>query len=170
MDKETDICEVLRPPLTSILPDFEKCGYIVAERLMQVIRHPGSHPPAQTYGVRGVFERESSMDIDGSARLVTQARTYIAKHYPEPIGVKELAAILGTCRRRLEIKFRKVTGGTVHDEIERIRLENAKRLLANTNLPVGEIAYASGYGTEAAFRAAFARTERMSPRAYRNGR
>jgi AraC family carnitine catabolism transcriptional activator len=60
-----------------------------------------------------------------------------------------------------------VTGGTVREEIERTRLNNARRLLSNTNLPIGEIAAASGYGSEAGFRLAFGKAERMSPRAYR---
>ena len=169
VDNETSICETLRPPLTSILPDFEACGYIAAEALMRKILAQDSPPDLgnSLYGVRTVFERESSMDIDGSARLVSRAREYIATHYPESLAVKAIAGHLGTCRRRLELKFRKVTGGTVHDEIKRVRLDCAKRLLSNTNLTVGEISAAAGYGTEAAFRAAFAKAERMSPRQFR---
>ena len=167
VDNDISICETMRPSLTSILPDFENCGYIASEVLMQKILNPRKPFKACHYGVRTVFERESSMDIDGSARLVTQARTYIATHYAEPMNVSSIAKHLGTCRRRLELKFRKVTGGTVREEIERTRLNNARKLLANTNLPIGEIAAASGYGSEAGFRLAFGKAERMSPRAYR---
>jgi LacI family transcriptional regulator len=167
VDNEISICETMRPPLTSILPDFEKCGYNAAEMLMQKILNPHKPLKEWSYGVRAVFERESSMDINGSTRLVTQARKYIAAHYPEQMNINSVAKHLGTCRRRLELKFRMVTGGTVREEIERTRLNNARRLLSNTNLPIGEIAAASGYGSEAGFRLAFGKAERMSPRAYR---
>lgn len=167
VDNEISICENMRPSLTSILPDFEKYGYIAAEMLMQKILNLHKPLNERPYGVHTVFERESSMDIDGSARLVTQARKYIASHYPEQMSVTSVAKRLGTCRRRLELKFRMVTGGTVREEIERTRLNNARRLLANTNLSIGEIAVASGYGSEAGFRLAFGKAEHMSPRAYR---
>ena len=168
VDNQTEICESLRPTLTSIQPDFELCGYLAAELLMRKIRNPQTAPKKITYGIRRLFERESTLDIDGTARLATQARAYIAENYMRPLSVLDLARKLNTCRRGLEVKFRKVTGRTVQKEIERVRLEAAKSMLRGTNRPIGEIAIECGYGTASAFRLAFSKSEHCSPRVFRN--
>ena len=168
VDNQTEICESLRPTLTSIQPDFELCGYLAAELLMRRIRNPQAAPKKITYGIRRLFERESTLDIDGTARLATQARTYIAENYMRPLSVLDVARKLNTCRRGLEVKFRKATGRTVQKEIERVRLEAAKSMLRGTNRPICEIAAECGYGAISAFRLAFSKSVRCSPRAFRN--
>ena len=52
VDNQTEICESLRPTLTSIQPDFELCGYLAAELLMRRIRNPQTAPKKITYGIR----------------------------------------------------------------------------------------------------------------------
>lgn len=168
VDNQTEICESLRPTLTSIQPDFELSGYMSAKLLMRRIRNPQAAPKRITYGIRRLFERESTQDIDGTARLATQARTYIAENYMRPLSVLDVARKLNTCRRGLEVKFKKATRRTVQKEIERVRLEAAKSMLRGTNRPIGEIAAECGYGTASAFRLAFVKSEHCSPRAFRN--
>ena len=168
VDNQTEICESLRPTLTSIQPDFEQCGYLAAELLIRRIRNPQAAPKKITYGIRRLFERESTQDIDGTARLATQVGTYIAENYMQPLSVLDIARKLNICRRGLEVKFRKATGRTVQKEIERARLEAAKSMLRRTNRPIGEIAVECGYGTASAFRMAFAKSARCSPRAFRS--
>ena len=167
VDNQAEICESLRPTLTSIQPDFELCGYLAAEMLMRRIGNPNAEPKRMLYGIRRLFERESTQDVDGTARLATQARAYIAENYTRRLSVLDVARKLKTSRRGLEVKFRKATGRTVQKEIEQVRLEAAKSMLRGTNRPIGEVATACGYGTASAFRLAFANSERCSPRDYR---
>ena len=167
VDNDVEICEMLRPTLTSILPDFEQCGYLAMEALLEKIEHPERRVPSRMVGIRKIFERESTQDVDGSVRLVTRARAYIADNFGRHLTVPEIAASVKASRRLLEMKFRQVTGGTVHDEIERVRMDEAKRLLANTKRPISEISAACGFSSDISFRFAFRRIFGAPPTSFR---
>ena len=167
VDNDVEICEMLRPTLTSILPDFEQCGYLAMEALLEKIEHPERRVPSRMVGIRKIFERESTQDVDGSVRLVTRARAYIADNFGRHLTVPEIAASVKASRRLLEMKFRQVTGGTVHDEIERVRMDEAKRLLANTKRPISEISAVCGFSSDISFRFAFRRVFGAPPTSFR---
>ena len=167
VDNETDICEMLRPTLTSILPDFEQCGYLAAKMLMKRIQNPGKVVPDGMYGIRQVFERESTQDIDGAKRLAAKVRSAIAENFMHRLTTADIASSLNISRRTLETKFLKATGSTIHEETERIRTDEAKRLLASTKRSVSEIAAACGYASDTVFRAAFVRRVGTTPQNYR---
>ena len=65
------------------------------------------------------------------------------------------------------MKFHQVTGGTVHDEIERVRMDEAKRLLSETGKPINEIALVCGLSSDISFRFAFRRVFGVPPTSFR---
>ena len=79
----------------------------------------------------------------------------------------EIAASVKASRRLLEMKFRQVTGGTVHDEVERVRMDEAKRLLSKTSKPINEIAVVCGFSSDISFRFAFRRVFGVPPTSFR---
>ena len=168
VDNETETCEMLRPTLTSVLPDFEMSGYLAAEMLMRRLEAPHSRIPDVTYGVRHVFERESSQDIDGTKRLAWLARAHIAANGLGRLGVGDVAHALGVSRRTLETRFRNATGSTVREAIERERLETAKRLLTTTSRRIEDIATSCGMSSAKQFRKVFVRACGMAPTTFRN--
>ena len=56
---------------------------------------------------------------------------------------------------------------TIHAEIQRIRLERAKRLLLETDLPTSQVAVASGFGSASYLGAMFRRQLGVTPARYR---
>jgi len=110
---------------------------------------------------------DSRMKVDGSVRLVTRTRAYIAANFDRRLTVSQIAASVKASRRLLEMKFRQVTGGTVHYAVERVRMDEAKRLISCTNRPIGEIAAACGFGSDISFRFAFRRVYGVPPTFYR---
>lgn len=168
VDNEIEICESVRPTLTSIQLDFEQAGFIAAQLMQDLLDGRPIPQNTHTYGVRRIIERESTQDINGSQRLITQVRTYLQTHFREALTVGDLAARFHTSRRRLEMRFREILGHTVHDEIERLRIEEGKRLLNLTSMPIGEIATSCGYVCDDTFRNAFVSVTGLTPRAYRN--
>lgn len=169
VDNETEICESVRPQLSSIQPGFEQAGYDAAKTLMRIIE-TGECAPDVSYGFSRLVERQSTMDVNGSRRLVTTACAYLAAHFTERLTVATLAREMRTCRRRLELRFREILGHTVHDELERLRLDEARRLLTQTSQPVAEVAQACGYRSDDAFRKAFTAATGLTPLRYRNKR
>ena len=167
VDNDVEICEMLRPTLTSILPDFEQCGYLAMEALLEKIEHPERRVLNRMVGIRKIFARESTQDVDGSVRLVTWARAYIADNFGRHLTVPEIAASVKASKRLLEMKFRQVTGGTVHDEVERVRMEEAKRLISETGKSINEIAVVCGFSSDISFRFAFRRVFGAPPTSFR---
>ena len=167
VDDDASICECVRPSLSSIQIDFEQAGFTAAELLQRKIAEPQREFASPTYGVRRIVERESTQDVNGQRRLVAAARDWLSDHYAEHVTVSALAGEMRTCRRRLEQCFRKTLGCTIHQELERLRIEAARRLLASTGRSVESIAESCGYLSVNAFRSAFRNTVGMTPRKWR---
>ena len=70
-------------------------------------------------------------------------------------------------RRNLELRFQPAVGRTLHAELQRVRLERAKRLLIETDLPVPAVAQAAGYSTACYFIQVFRRAHGTTPAKYR---
>ena len=99
--------------------------------------------------------------------LVNQAIMYLSQYYERSIKVEEVANSLNVSYRHLARIFKSVTGQSIIQKLNEIRLEEAKRLLAETSLPVGEIAKQVGYSNEYYFSATFKQLIAETPSQYR---
>ena len=77
--------------------------------------------------------------------VLASALRYIRDHSGEPLGVDDIAGACGVSRSSLERRFRAALGRGPLAELIRVRVEHAKRLLAETPLPVKQIARAAGF-------------------------
>jgi len=90
--------------------------------------------------------------------------------FPErPWTVGALAEEAYMSRTSFAVKFTETTGMSPFAYLTHIRMLNAIELLSTTNLTLEEIAQRIGYGSEAAFSAAFKREIGVAPGAYRRG-
>jgi AraC family transcriptional regulator len=78
-----------------------------------------------------------------------------------------LAKLLGMSPRRLTTLFRDTTGLTVRAWVEAKRMEQARRLLIETDQPLKAIAYDLGFANQGVFSTAFRRVAGLAPSAYR---
>jgi len=84
-------------------------------------------------------------------------------------GVAQLARELGVSDRHLRRVLERELGVSPVELAQTHRLLLAKRLLADTSLPVTRIAYASGFQSLRRFNSVFRERYRLSPRALRRG-
>ena len=168
-DDDAGICEATHPTLTSVLPDFENGAFMAVSELDRLIRQRKSRRSllTLTYGVKAVNERESSIDFRSGGLLVSTAREYIRQHATSQVSVSEVASHSRVSRRLLEIRFRQILGCTVHDEIERIRIESVRTMLRETSLPIKEIARRTGFSSSSYLCYLFLRKFGCTMRAYR---
>jgi AraC family transcriptional regulator len=82
-------------------------------------------------------------------------------------NLADFAAACQVSARHLMRAFRHSTGRTVMSHVQAMRLERAQTMLADSALPVAEIAAAAGFATPSAFSAAFRRVAGCTPSAYR---
>ena len=103
-----------------------------------------------------------------SRELAPRVAAHVRARLPEAPSADEVAAALQlsarTLQRRLEAEGTSLT--TVADET---RAEVARELLADPELPLGEIAYRAGFADLATFSRAFKRWTGTSPGRYRRG-
>ncbi|HTQ09464.1 MAG TPA: DNA-3-methyladenine glycosylase 2 [Fimbriimonadaceae bacterium] len=84
--------------------------------------------------------------------------------------LSEFAADLGVSGRHLRRAVMAQYGVTPHELMQTHRLLTAKRLLSDTDLPIGEVAMASGFSSLRRFNAVFHERYRLNPSAIRRAR
>ena len=167
VDNEEYLCETALPPLTSIEPDFEGGGY-EAMRILGALLSGRPVPDAPAfYGIRGIVERRSTQDDKGTARIVNRALEFIRQHAASGATAADAVKAAGCSASLLQRYFRQTLGRTVVQEVQRVRLERACRLLRDTETPISEIGPLCCYGDEAYFKVLFKRTFGMSMRQWR---
>lgn len=99
----------------------------------------------------------------GTSTTVSRALRLISESALEDAGVDALAARLGIGSRQLRRLFLRHLGATPIAVAKTRRLHFAKKLIDETNLPMGEIALAAGFGSVRRFNAAFRQSYRRTP-------
>ena len=171
MDDNALICENANPSLSSIQLDYERMGFLAAKALDDMISGRVREPPRLVCGMRGITERGSTQNPKGSGRIVSLACEYIAKNACRPGGINQfdIAKHLGISVRTLQLRFKEAAfAGTILQEIQRVKLEQACRQLATTKKKISDIALSAGFGSLSRSKALFQKTFGMSMRDYRN--
>ena len=111
-------------------------------------------------------------DVVGDLRrsgesLLAEVFTVIDRHRSEPLSLRDVASELGMTPGHLTTVVRRRTGRTVQEWIIERRMTEARNLLADTELPVAEIARRVGMSDPGYFSRLFRRTHGTSPREWR---
>src|SRR6516165_7954355 len=81
-------------------------------------------------------------------RALRRVREYIEAHLEETISIEALAGIGRLSKYHFARAFKQSEGLTPHDYLLQCRVRRAQELLANTDLPLSEIALASGFSDQ----------------------
>jgi transcriptional regulator GlxA family with amidase domain len=100
-------------------------------------------------------------------RGLEATRAWAARRLREPLTVAALARHAACSERTFARRFRAETGTTPLQWLLGQRVLHARRLLEATDLPVEDVADASGFGTAASLRSHFRRATATTPLAYR---
>ncbi len=99
--------------------------------------------------------------------LFASARKILRESLASAPNLSELATAVGTNTRRLNEAFKHCAGATVFDYLRELRLSEARRLLAESALPVQQIASHCGYSNQANFSTAFRERFGLTPSDFR---
>jgi len=100
--------------------------------------------------------------------VADRAASYLRLHYAEPVTAQQLGAELRFHPVYIARCMRRRFGCAPMEYLLRYRLEQAKRLLLQTDLPILQIARETGFQQAAYFTSCFRARESLTPRAYRN--
>lgn len=100
--------------------------------------------------------------------VIFSVAEWIRTNYYKQISVLWLANEFGYQADYLSVLFKKHMGSTLVQYVNKVRMENAKRLLADYGLPIKETAYVCGFPDEKYFMKVFKKTEGLTPTQYKN--
>ena len=166
MDNSLMAVDAMATPISSVDQNFPTLGYRGAELLNQLMR--GKTSPAKPILIppTGLIARKSSDLLAVNHAGLARCLRHIWENYQKPISMEDLAKIAALSRAGLFKAFIKNFGRTPGSELHRVRMENAKRLLAQSQMKIDEIAELSGYQSPNSFWIAFKQSTSMSPRQY----
>ena len=101
---------------------------------------------------------------------ITTAKNFILAHASEPLRLRDVAEQVHVSANYFSKFFKKTTGIGFSEFLGRVRVENAKALLADPVLHITEVASQTGFGSLSQFNRAFQRFAGCSPKAYRAAR
>lgn len=96
-----------------------------------------------------------------------RALEYLDRSYMDDVTLDSLAAYAGFSRYTLSRMFRQHTGSTFTQYLSRKRVEMAMELLANTKMPVTQVALQCGFNSIATFNRVFREVKGCTPTQYR---
>jgi len=111
-------------------------------------------------------------DVVGDLRenrepLLAEVFEVIEKRYPQPLSLRDVAAAVSISPGHLTSTVRRQTGRTVQQWITERRMVQARRLLAATDLPIGEVGRRVGFPDPGYFARTFGKMHDMSPARWR---
>jgi transcriptional regulator GlxA family with amidase domain len=128
----------------------------------RVARHMVAAPHRE--GGQAQFIERPEASVEGS---LEDARRWALERLAEPLDVAAMARRAGVSPRTFARRFREETGTTPLQWLLAQRVLEARRLLEESDLPIDEVAWRSGFGTAASLREHFRRLTSTTPTAYR---
>ena len=101
-------------------------------------------------------------------RQVNRAKEFISSAFASEITVSDIAGHVNLSVSYFSKVFKDVTTFSPYEYLLNIRLEKAKELLLKTDLPVSEVAYRTGFNSDANFIYFFKKETSFSPLKFRN--
>ncbi len=156
-------------PLASVMLDYREMGRRAAHMLERALARESNGP-----GVRD--EWVAPLDLvkpphNASAPLhdeyVMRALHYIRLNAKRGIKAEQVAYYVRMSRSSLELRFRRDLGRTVHDEILRFKLEEAKQMLRSGATSIPTVALSCGFTSVQYLYTVFGRELGCTPRAWR---
>ncbi|MDR2706099.1 MAG: DNA-binding transcriptional regulator [Planctomycetaceae bacterium] len=167
VDNDELLCELSYPPLSSVQLNTEQGGFLAAQALDKMMKNQPQPLNKIIVVPLRVVERRSSNVVAVDDPLIAASLQYIHTQPLNTLTIHKLAEHLAVSRRGLELKFRRILGVTVLQEIHKVRLDRAKRLLQETDMTIPEIADDVGFATGSYFIQVFKNELGITPSKYR---
>ncbi|MGY2373978.1 GlxA family transcriptional regulator [Pseudomonas sp. SDO524_S393] len=128
----------------------------VARHLVVFLKRPG-----------GQSQFSVTLSLQKSDSRFAELHAWIADNLTLDLTIATLAAQAGMSERSFVRHYRAETGQTPARAVELIRVESARRQLADSVTPIKRIAVQCGFGCEETLRRSFLRALSVTPQAYR---
>lgn len=158
--------DAMHTPVSSVDVNMETTGYRGAALLDEMMR--GKPAPAEPIRVPPfrLIARKSSDLMAVEHPGVARSLRFMGEHCHEPIGVDDLAREAAMSVRSFHQAFVRHLGRSPGAELQRMRIDRAKKLLGDSREKMDTIAEMCGYQNGNSFWVAFKQATGLSPRQY----
>jgi LacI family transcriptional regulator len=167
VDNDETLCEICNPPLSSVDAGHEAVGYEAAKLLDSLMKKRSAATVVRRVRPQGVVIRKSTDLLATVDTHVAEALHIIREHACEGLMANEVVRRLPVSRSVLQRRFRRETGRSIQEEIIQVRLDAARKLLAETDLSLVDIAEQSGFKHQEYMGAVFRSRLGKTPTQYR---
>lgn len=177
---DVHLCEAITPTLSSVDLDPFRIGYEAAKRLDEKMARRSERSTRRRSAVESTSEpmpillpvgslaaRESTDVIQTDDEDIAQAIRYLRQNALLGIKVADVVERLNLSAKTLQRGVRKTLGRTAEQELIRIRMETAVKLLKDARRSIAEVASQSGFSSTKYFVNAFRHYYKSTPNAYR---
>lgn len=102
-----------------------------------------------------------------SAQRLRRVMAFVSENFSNDVRLAELANVAGMSSFHFAREFKRTTGTTPHQYLIKFRVERAKALLAEAEMPLTEVGLNSGFSHQSHFTRLFRRLTGTTPLAYR---
>jgi AraC family transcriptional regulator len=119
----------------------------------------------RNYTAAGAEPRRLTGGLSG--RTLRRVLSYIAENHEHELTLEDLAGEAAMSTFHFAREFKRATGTTPHQHLIRFRVERAKSLLAESQLPLAEVGLRTGFSHQSHFTRLFRRLTGTTPQSYR---
>jgi len=117
------------------------------------------------YTVAGGGPRRFAGGLSG--QRLRRVLAFVADNYERDLSLDELAGEAGMSTFHFAREFKRATGTTPHQHLIKFRVEHAKALLAEGDMPLAEVGLRSGFSHQSHFTRLFHKMTGTTPQSYR---
>jgi len=167
VDNDRILCGFSDPMLTSVDPDAWRIGWTGAQLLFGLMAGSGKGVRRLLVSPSRMVERASTETDPVDPPWLSEALRFIRQEISSGVNAAEVIRHVGFSHTQVERVFTRVLGNTIHQEITRLRMREACRLLLETPLSAAEVAKSAGFSSAQYFNRLFCRTYQATPGEYR---
>jgi len=145
VDNDQWLCNLSKPMITSVDTGVRRIGYEAAAMLDKLLNGQTLPDREVILPPERVVERGSTEYLGFTNSAVAEAVKYIRMHACDPITVTDVLDEVGLSMSKAHRDFKAALGRSVHQEIQRVQMEQVKHLLVTTNQSIKQIGYATGF-------------------------
>jgi AraC-like DNA-binding protein len=108
-----------------------------------------------------------SFEDDASLAKISGIVDYLSEHYCEAFSMAEICQRIGMTESSFSRYFRRATGNTFTDFVNRLRINKACQLLMETDRYITNVCYDVGFNNVANFNRRFLQVKGMTPKEFR---
>jgi len=165
-DDDDLLCLTCTPTLSSVHVPYHVAGAQIAHLLKRrMIRY--AKGTCIHVAPKEVIMRDSTRVAPGGDSAVEKSMRRMHQDFSADLRMTTLAAEVGLSLSTLERRFKTALGVTPLQELRRLRLHEARRLLTETDQGIREIAHQTGFQSAARFCISFRQETQTSPTDYR---